>query len=127
MARTWYPSRSFARNQSRPINLVVQTINPTVPRLGQLFCAREHSARCLGLYQKLDRKEGAAALIAHPAVRRINFNGSTKVGKIIAKLAAEHLKPTPFESGGEAPLLILDLADLNEAVAAAAFGAFMNS
>lgn len=74
-----------------------------------------------------DASAVVAALIAHPAVRRINFTGSTKVGKIIAKLAAEHLKPTLLELGGKAPLLVLDDADLDEAVAAAAFGAFMNS
>jgi acyl-CoA reductase-like NAD-dependent aldehyde dehydrogenase len=67
-----------------------------------------------------------AALIAHPAVKRINFTGSTKVGRIIAKLAAEHLKPVLLELGGKAPFLVLDDADLDQAVAAAAFGAFLN-
>jgi acyl-CoA reductase-like NAD-dependent aldehyde dehydrogenase len=67
------------------------------------------------------------ALIDHPAVRRINFTGSTAVGKIIARRAAEHLKPVLLELGGKAPLIVLDDADLDEAVAAAAFGAFMNA
>jgi acyl-CoA reductase-like NAD-dependent aldehyde dehydrogenase len=66
------------------------------------------------------------ALIAHPAVRRVNFTGSTKVGKIIAKLAADHLKPVLLELGGKAPLIVLDDADLDQAVDAAAFGAFLN-
>jgi benzaldehyde dehydrogenase (NAD) len=66
------------------------------------------------------------ALIDHPAVRRINFTGSTAVGKIIARRAAEHLKPCLLELGGKAPLIVLDDADLDEAVKAAAFGAFMN-
>ncbi len=66
------------------------------------------------------------ALIAHPAIRRINFTGSTKVGRIVAKLAAEHLKPVLLELGGKAPLVVLDDADLDQAVDAAAFGAFMN-
>jgi acyl-CoA reductase-like NAD-dependent aldehyde dehydrogenase len=66
------------------------------------------------------------ALIAHPAVKRINFTGSTRVGRIIAKLAAEHLKPVLLELGGKAPLIVLDDADLDQAVDAAAFGAFMN-
>ena len=67
------------------------------------------------------------ALIAHPAVRRINFTGSTAVGKIVAKRAAEHLKPVLLELGGKAPLIVLEDADLEEAVNAAAFGAFMNA
>jgi acyl-CoA reductase-like NAD-dependent aldehyde dehydrogenase len=66
------------------------------------------------------------ALIDHPQVRRINFTGSTEVGRIIAKRAAEHLKPVLLELGGKAPLIVLEDADLDEAVSAAAFGAFMN-
>jgi acyl-CoA reductase-like NAD-dependent aldehyde dehydrogenase len=66
------------------------------------------------------------ALIDHAAVKRINFTGSTTVGRIVAKRAAEHLKPCLLELGGKAPLLVLEDADLDEAVKAAAFGAFMN-
>jgi acyl-CoA reductase-like NAD-dependent aldehyde dehydrogenase len=66
------------------------------------------------------------ALVGHPAVRRVNFTGSTRVGRIIAQLAARHLKPALLELGGKAPFLVLDDADLDEAVAAAAFGAFFN-
>jgi acyl-CoA reductase-like NAD-dependent aldehyde dehydrogenase len=73
-----------------------------------------------------DAGEIVGALIDHPAVRRINFTGSTAVGKIIAKRAAEHLKPVLLELGGKAPLIVLDDADLDEAFKAAAFGAFMN-
>jgi benzaldehyde dehydrogenase (NAD) len=74
-----------------------------------------------------DAGDIVGALIDHPAVKRINFTGSTHVGKIIAKRAAEHLKPVLLELGGKAPLIVLDDADLDEAVKAAAFGAFMNS
>jgi benzaldehyde dehydrogenase (NAD) len=74
-----------------------------------------------------DAAEIVGALIDHPAVRRINFTGSTEVGKIIAIRAAGHLKPVLLELGGKAPLIVLDDADLDEAVKAAAFGAFMNS
>ena len=66
------------------------------------------------------------ALVAHPAVRRINFTGSTRVGRIIAEIAAKYLKPVLLELGGKAPLIVLDDADIDAAVAAAAFGAFMN-
>ena len=73
-----------------------------------------------------DAAEVVGALIDHPAVRRINFTGSTRVGKVIAARAAVHLKPVLLELGGKAPLLVLDDADLDEAVKAAAFGAFFN-
>jgi acyl-CoA reductase-like NAD-dependent aldehyde dehydrogenase len=73
-----------------------------------------------------DAADVVGALIDAPQVKRINFTGSTTVGKIIAKRAAEHLKPCLLELGGKAPLLVLEDADLDEAVKAAAFGAFMN-
>ena len=46
---------------------------------------------------------------------------------MIAKLAAEHLKPVLLELGGKAPLIVLDDADLDAAVDATIFGAFANS
>src|SRR6185437_510522 len=73
-----------------------------------------------------DAGEVVGALIDHPAVRRVNFTGSTAVGRIIAKRCAENLKPCLLELGGKAPLVILEDANLDEAVKAAAFGAFMN-
>ncbi|MFS8047509.1 aldehyde dehydrogenase [Rhizobium sp. BR 314] len=66
------------------------------------------------------------ALVAHPAVRRVNFTGSTKVGRIIAELSGKHLKPALLELGGKAPLVVLDDADIDGAVNAAIFGAFMH-
>ena len=73
-----------------------------------------------------DAGDVVGALIDAPEVRRINFTGSTAVGKIIAKRAAEHLKPVLLELGGKAPMLVLADADLDEAVKAAGFGAYMN-
>jgi benzaldehyde dehydrogenase (NAD) len=73
-----------------------------------------------------DAADVVGALIDAPEVKRINFTGSTAVGRIIAKRAAEHLKPVLLELGGKAPLIVLEDADLDEAVKAAAFGAFMN-
>lgn len=74
-----------------------------------------------------DAADVVGTLIDHPAVRRVNFTGSTHVGKVIARRCAEHLKPVLLELGGKAPLVVLDDADLDEAVKAAAFGAFFNS
>jgi len=65
------------------------------------------------------------AIIAHPAVRRVNFTGSTGVGRIIAEKAARHLKPALLELGGKAPFVVLDDADLDGAVNAAVFGSFL--
>ncbi len=73
-----------------------------------------------------DAPEVVSALIAHPDVKRINFTGSTRVGRIIAEQAGKHLKPVLLELGGKAPLIVLEDADLDAAVNAAAFGAFLN-
>ncbi|CAD5282554.1 Vanillin dehydrogenase [Alteromonas sp. 38] len=73
-----------------------------------------------------DAGEVVGTLIDCPEIKRINFTGSTTVGRIIAKRAAENLKPCLLELGGKAPMLVLEDADLEEAVKAAAFGAFMN-
>lgn len=73
-----------------------------------------------------DAAQVVEALIAHPAVRRVNFTGSTKVGRIIGELCGRHLKPAILELGGKAPFIVLDDANIDGAVNAAAFGAFMN-
>jgi acyl-CoA reductase-like NAD-dependent aldehyde dehydrogenase len=73
-----------------------------------------------------DAAQVVERLIAHPAVRRVNFTGSTRVGRIIAQQAAKHLKPVLLELGGKNPVVVLDDADLDEAVEAAAFSAFFN-
>jgi vanillin dehydrogenase len=74
-----------------------------------------------------DAQAIAEALISHPAVKRVNFTGSTRVGKIIAGLGAKYLKPVLLELGGKAPLIVLEDADIDAAVDATVFGAFANS
>jgi acyl-CoA reductase-like NAD-dependent aldehyde dehydrogenase len=66
-------------------------------------------------------------LIAHPATRRINFTGSTKVGRIIAEKAGRHLERVLLELGGKAPMIVLQDADLDRVAAAASFGALARS
>jgi len=112
-------------------NTVVLKASEQCPRthalIGEAFSeALPEGAVSIVTNAPADAAEIVGALIDHPEVKRINFTGSTHVGKIIARRAAEHLKPTLLELGGKAPLIVLDDADLDEAVKAAAFGAFMN-
>ncbi|KAL8392609.1 hypothetical protein RB595_002706 [Gaeumannomyces hyphopodioides] len=76
-------------------------------------------------------RDGAAAvtgaLIAHPAVRKINFTGSTGVGRIVARLAGDCLKPVLLELGGKAPAVVWEDADLDLAADQCALGAFLNA
>jgi vanillin dehydrogenase len=73
-----------------------------------------------------DAAEVVDELISHPKTRRISFTGSTKIGKLIAESAGRHLKRVVLELGGKAPMVVLGDADLEAAVSAANFGAFMN-
>lgn len=70
--------------------------------------------------------EVVEALVSAPEVRRVNFTGSTKVGRIIGELCGRHLKPALLELGGKAPFLVLEDADIDAAVNAAVFGCYMN-
>ncbi len=51
-------------------------------------------------------------LIAHPAIRKITFTGSTAVGKQLAALAGQHMKRCTMELGGHAPVIVAEDADL---------------
>ncbi|WP_284945982.1 aldehyde dehydrogenase family protein [Acidisoma cladoniae] len=65
-------------------------------------------------------------LIRHEAIRHVNFTGSSKIGRVIGRLAGEALKPCVLELGGKSPLVVLDDANLDDAVQATAFSAFMH-
>jgi acyl-CoA reductase-like NAD-dependent aldehyde dehydrogenase len=66
-------------------------------------------------------------LIADPRVRRVNFTGSTTVGRIVGGLAARHLKPAILELGGKNPIIVCEDADLDHAVSAIAYARFQNA
>lgn len=70
--------------------------------------------------------EVAAELFENPAVRRISFTGSTATGRLLAEQAGRHLKRIVLELGGHNPLLVLDDADVDYAVDAACFGAYLH-
>ncbi|MER5699752.1 aldehyde dehydrogenase family protein [Streptomyces mirabilis] len=69
----------------------------------------------------------AEALIADERVRAVNFTGSTTVGRKIGEQAGRLLKPAVLELGGKNSVIVLDDADLEHAVDAACFSAFMNA
>lgn len=77
-------------------------------------------------HTKEDAPEVGEELIAHPAVRRISFTGSTEIGRIVAEKAGRHLKRAVLELGGKDPLIILRDANLDYAADAAAWGAFLH-
>jgi acyl-CoA reductase-like NAD-dependent aldehyde dehydrogenase len=71
------------------------------------------------------RKDAGAvteALIAHPAIRKVEFIGSAAVGRIIGSIAGKHLKPVLMELGDQSPAIVLEDADLKAAAAMIATG-----
>ena len=73
-----------------------------------------------------DAAEVTNALIEHPAVKKINFTGSTHVGSLIAAAAGKNLKPVLMELGGKASAIVLKDADLELAAMQCALGAFIH-
>ncbi|WP_041375676.1 aldehyde dehydrogenase [Polymorphum gilvum] len=72
-----------------------------------------------------DAPEVIETMIAHPAVRRVNFTGSTSVGRIIGEKCGRHLKRCILELGDKSPMIVLRDADIDGAVNATIFGAFL--
>src|SRR5258707_409064 len=67
-----------------------------------------------------------AALASHKGIDKIAFTGSTEIGKVIAKSAADNLTKVSLELGGKAPNVIFADADLDQAVNGAMMGIFFN-
>jgi benzaldehyde dehydrogenase (NAD) len=66
------------------------------------------------------------ALVVDPHVRVIAFTGSTKAGRQVGSLGAQHLKRVHLELGGNSALIVMDDVDLEKAVSVGAFGSFMH-
>jgi aldehyde dehydrogenase (NAD+) len=66
-------------------------------------------------------------ITSHPDVAKISFTGSTAVGKAILRAGAETMKRITLELGGKSPTVILDDADLAQAIPLALGAGFMNS
>jgi acyl-CoA reductase-like NAD-dependent aldehyde dehydrogenase len=111
-------------------NTVVFKGSETSPRTHWAICSLLQEA---GLpngvlnYVVSSPKNAAAvttSLIANPEIKKLNFTGSTAVGRIIAKTAGEHLKPVLLELGGKAPAIICEDADVGLAASTCAAGSF---
>ncbi|WRS30030.1 NAD-dependent succinate-semialdehyde dehydrogenase [Actinomycetaceae bacterium MB13-C1-2] len=68
----------------------------------------------------------SAAIIEHPALRKVSFTGSTGVGQQLLRQAAQGVLRTSMELGGNAPFLVFDDADLDAAVEGALQAKFRN-
>lgn len=96
--------------------------------LGDIFRQAGLPAGCLNIvyHQTADAAAVTTALIAHPAVRKVNFTGSTNVGAIVASTAGKYIKPILLELGGKASAVVLNDANLDKAAMNCAIGSFMH-
>jgi benzaldehyde dehydrogenase (NAD) len=110
-------------------NAVVLKPDPHTPVSGGLILAAVLAEAGLpeGIFHVLPGDVGPGeALIRHPDVSMISFTGSTEVGRQIGKLAGEALKRVALELGGNNAFIVLDDADLDRAVGAAAWSSFFH-
>ncbi len=125
-----------ARSIAAPMvagNTVVAKPSPSSPVVGGLLWAEifEEAGLPSGVLNFVTHAHGDGSKIGdefaeNPKVRRINFTGSSATGRKIAEAAGRNLKRVVLELGGSNPLLILRDADLDYAVDAAAFGAYLH-
>ncbi|WP_425091409.1 NAD-dependent succinate-semialdehyde dehydrogenase [Tropicimonas sp. S265A] len=83
-----------------------------------------------GLFSVLPASDGAEIgkeLCENPIVRKITFTGSTEVGRILLRQAADQVKKCSMELGGNAPFIVFDDADLDAAVEGAMACKFRNA
>ena len=74
-----------------------------------------------------DAKEIGKELTTNPKVRKISFTGSTEIGRLLMQQSASHIKKISLELGGNAPFIVFDDADLEEAVKGAMASKFRNT
>jgi acyl-CoA reductase-like NAD-dependent aldehyde dehydrogenase len=125
-----------ARSIAAPLalgNTVVLKPSELSPVVGGLIWGEIFSEAGLpdGVLNVVTHAPGAAApigdeLVENPAVRRLNFTGSTETGRRLAEAAGRNLKRIVLELGGFNPLIVLADADLDYAVNASTFGAFLH-
>jgi succinate-semialdehyde dehydrogenase/glutarate-semialdehyde dehydrogenase len=81
----------------------------------------------LSIVVGIDSKVIGQELTDNPIVRKLSFTGSTRVGKLLMKQCADTVKKTSMELGGNAPFIVFDDADINQAVKGAIASKFRNS
>ena len=94
--------------------------------IGQAFAEAGLPAGCLNVvsYRPEDAPTLTEALVAHPAIKKVNFTGSTAVGSIIAATCGKYLKPCLMELGGKNNAIVLDDANLELAAKECVIGSF---
>jgi benzaldehyde dehydrogenase (NAD) len=110
-------------------NAVILKPDPRTAVCGGVVLARvfEEAGLPAGLLHVLPGgAETGAALVDDPEVRVISFTGSTAAGRLVGEAAGRNLKRAHLELGGNSAMIVLQDADLEQAVGAAAWGSFFH-
>jgi phenylacetaldehyde dehydrogenase len=97
----------------------------TALRLGELVLEAGFPKGVFNVVTGMGPTAGAA-LTAHAGVDKVTFTGSTEVGRLVVQAAAGNMKKVTVELGGKSPVIVLDDANVEEAVAGAAGAIFFN-
>ncbi len=110
-------------------NAVVLKPDPRTPVAGGFLLARalEEAGLPEGVLHVLPGgAEVGSAMVTDPNIRMISFTGSTGAGRKVGVLAAEHLKRTHLELGGNSALVVLDDVDVEQVASVGAWGSFLH-
>ncbi|MGW4242746.1 NAD-dependent succinate-semialdehyde dehydrogenase [Nocardia sp. NPDC004722] len=91
----------------------------TMLALARVFADAGLPAGVLSIVPGSDAAAITAPLLADPRLRKVTFTGSTRVGKLLLRQAADTVLRTSMELGGNAPFIVFEDADLDEALAGA--------
>ncbi|MCP2045467.1 aldehyde dehydrogenase [Pontibacter sp. HSC-36F09] len=147
-----FPARSYIYSQPYGVALIIGpwnyplqlVLNPLIGALAAGNCAiikpSELTPATSAVIARLIAKtfdprlvavvEGGVSTTQHLLAQRFNyifFTGSTQVGRVVMKAAAEHLTPVTLELGGKSPVIVAEDADLGLAARRIAWGKFMNA
>jgi succinate-semialdehyde dehydrogenase / glutarate-semialdehyde dehydrogenase len=126
---TTIPSRKIAAALAAGCSIVIKPAEETPGSCLELARALDDAGLPKGVLNVVfgAPAEISSYLIAAPAIKKIAFTGSTLVGKHLARLAADVMKPTTMELGGHAPVIVFEDADVNLAAKLLAAAKYRNA
>jgi succinate-semialdehyde dehydrogenase / glutarate-semialdehyde dehydrogenase len=126
---TTIPSRKIAASLAAGCPMVIKPAEETPGSCLELARALDDAGLPKGVLNVVFGvpAEISSYLIASPVIRKISFTGSTVVGKQLARLAADGMKPSTMELGGHAPVIVFGDADLGKAVKMLAGSKYRNA
>ncbi|EHK73808.1 succinic semialdehyde dehydrogenase, partial [Sinorhizobium meliloti CCNWSX0020] len=110
--------------------IVLKPAEQTPLVAGAMFALAEKAGFPEGVLNLLYASEGAPIgreLCSNPKVRKISFTGSTEVGRLLMRQCSDQIKKVSLELGGNAPFIVFDDADIDEAVDGAVQAKFRNA